>query len=271
MPNYNCLEIPKVLIYQQDLNDPAMDLWIDDLFSDLAKQLKFNSVLSQYLQLKNTDRRQQRQLNIVLLDQLLKLIKREDLWQYFTLNQHNRPCFLTPHLATKIDFNISHSSHKNINDFSQNLQKVTAVAIGLDWVGLDLEIKHQAKRNYLALAKRFSSPKELDFLQHSNNLEHDFFYLWTLREAVLKTKGFGVDRLRSLEHDFTQINCKFAPDNGLLVFNSELNFYLSLALPKQNFPKIEQNRWQYFNFSPKNKDNKINLIENLHFKTLNLN
>ena len=110
-------------------------------------------------------------------------------------------CFSTathgkPLLAQRqLQFNISHNKHW------------LCIALAAVPVGVDIEFTTEAPtRPWLALAKRFFTPHEYQYLtkQPASKLVHAFFQLWTQKEAVLKAHGGGISaglqRLDLLTH-----------------------------------------------------------------------
>jgi 4'-phosphopantetheinyl transferase len=109
----------------------------------------------------------------------------------FSTAAHGKPQ-LTQH---QLQFNISHSQHW------------LCIALATVPVGVDIEFSREAPtRPWLALAKRFFTPHEYQYLteQPADKLMHAFFQLWTQKEAVLKAHGGGISaglqRLDLLTH-----------------------------------------------------------------------
>lgn len=75
-----------------------------------------------------------------------------------------------------LHFNISHSG------------ELVALAIARTAIGLDLE-RIRMNRDLLGIARRFFSPAELRRVEED---EHEFFAIWTMKEAVVKAIGSGV-------------------------------------------------------------------------------
>ncbi|HIK37431.1 MAG: 4'-phosphopantetheinyl transferase superfamily protein [Geminocystis sp.] len=89
---------------------------------------------------------------------------------------------LTPGINSQgIRFNISHK-----HDY-------TIYALSLNPVGIDLE-KIEEKRRALAIAKRFFTSHEYEYLRKLNSQDTiiEFFRLWTAKEAYLKAIGEGI-------------------------------------------------------------------------------
>jgi 4'-phosphopantetheinyl transferase len=89
-----------------------------------------------------------------------------------------------PQLAggERIDFNLAHSGDLLL----------VAVARAIR-VGVDVE-RIRPLNDAQAIARRFFSPHEADWLQERQDAERDraFFRLWTRKEAVLKATGEGI-------------------------------------------------------------------------------
>jgi 4'-phosphopantetheinyl transferase len=86
---------------------------------------------------------------------------------------------LTGFSNQSIDFNVSHSGNLMVIAISENQR-----------VGIDLECVDWKIDAHAAASIVFSS-EEIDYL-HGNEYEPEMFYeIWTRKEAVLKTTGFG--------------------------------------------------------------------------------
>jgi 4'-phosphopantetheinyl transferase len=81
--------------------------------------------------------------------------------------------------GTSIDFNVSHSGNLMVIAISENHR-----------VGIDLECIDQ-KIDARAAASIVFSSEEIDYLHENENQPGKFFDIWTRKEAVLKTTGFG--------------------------------------------------------------------------------
>jgi 4'-phosphopantetheinyl transferase len=90
-----------------------------------------------------------------------------------------------PYLVTEnpIHFSITHSSDQ------------VAVAFSRKRVGLDLESFREVDAS--ALAARFFTPDEADWIDHSDDANL-FFRLWCSREAAIKADGRGLSKLLSI-------------------------------------------------------------------------
>ena len=86
-------------------------------------------------------------------------------------------------------------------------------------VGIDLEAERPV--NILALARRFFSREEAEFLETSQSLD-DFFRLWSCREAAIKADGRGLGALL----DVTKVGCGGNEDSteGILVTIEDVNW-----------------------------------------------
>ncbi len=83
-----------------------------------------------------------------------------------------------PYLDGPVDFNISHAG-----DY------VVAVATDHGKVGIDIE---QIRAIKLSEFASIFTQKELDQIAAASNLEHEFFTLWTQKEALIKGDGRGM-------------------------------------------------------------------------------
>lgn len=78
-----------------------------------------------------------------------------------------------------------------------------AVAMSDKFVGVDGEFFK--KRNFLDIAKEYFSFNEYKFLKSSLKLEIDFYTLWTLKEAYIKTFGKSIFDIKdSIEIDLNE-------------------------------------------------------------------
>ncbi len=81
-----------------------------------------------------------------------------------------------------IHFNVTHSHQWIGFSFSRHP------------IGLDIEFTAFQKRNFLAIARRFFTHNETEFLskQAEADLKTKFFTFWTQKEAILKAHGGGI-------------------------------------------------------------------------------
>lgn len=86
--------------------------------------------------------------------------------------------FLTD--APSLHFSLSHT------------QQIVSVFFSRQQVGVDLE--QERPLDTIALAQRFFSAEESDFLKHSSS-SLDFFRFWCAREAAIKADGRGMGQL----------------------------------------------------------------------------
>ncbi len=133
-------------------------------------------------------RHQCRRLAHLLLFQLLKIAgKSTALLSQIHRTESGRPYFLDE----RIDFNISHSG---------------------DWVAVILDIRKEEKsavgidiefpkiRNFTALMEHIALKEEIDWFHHQQDSLNAFYRCWCLREAVLKSQGFGIVKLSNVRH-----------------------------------------------------------------------
>lgn len=78
-------------------------------------------------------------------------------------------------------FNISHT------------QDAIVMVVANCEIGVDLEVSNQ-KRNVLRIAKRYFAADEYNYLVQSEQLNKDFYTLWTLKEAQVKRSSLGIAR-----------------------------------------------------------------------------
>jgi 4'-phosphopantetheinyl transferase len=101
-------------------------------------------------------------------------------WQ-FALNAHGKPRLAELHQANWLSFNISHS------------RGMVVCALCRDWdLGVDVEPLDEAHR--LDVAERFFTPGETAAIGRADGQERQeaFLKTWTLKEAVIKTRGEGL-------------------------------------------------------------------------------
>ena len=73
--------------------------------------------------------------------------------------------------------------------------EVVAAVFSMQPAGIDLE--QERALDVRALARRFFSPLEVEFLEQRQYLPGDFFRLWCCREAAIKADGRGLGQLLS--------------------------------------------------------------------------
>jgi 4'-phosphopantetheinyl transferase len=99
-------------------------------------------------------------------------------WQ-FSSNAHGKPELLSQPLKQAINFNLTHTDG------------LCACIITLDKsCGIDAE-NISRKNRFEAVAKRMFAEEEQQCLK-MNNIEQQFYYYWTLREAYVKARGTGL-------------------------------------------------------------------------------
>ena len=167
-------------------------------------------------------RHQCRRLAHLLLFQLLKISgKSTALLSQIQRTESGRPYFLDE----RIDFNISHSG---------------------DWVAVILDIRNEEKsavgidiefpkiRNFMALMEHIAPKEEIDWFHHQQDSLKAFYRCWCLREAVLKSQGFGIVKLSNVCHfpEQQKIFSDYCPQ-GKLWFTDELPVYLAAFVNHQ--------------------------------------
>lgn len=80
-----------------------------------------------------------------------------------------------------LEFNLSHSHQRAVLLLSRAPQAEGALGVDLEWIGRSVERD--------ALARRYFTPDESRFC-HGD--PERFFFLWTRKEAVLKSNGVGL-------------------------------------------------------------------------------
>lgn len=123
----------------------------------------------------------------------------------FSYSENAKPKLTTA--FDRISFNISHSGNN--------------LAILIDTqrsIGVDIEAEFRPPQVGIQLAKRFFHEEEVNFLKNAKSEEQSelFSWLWTLKEAVLKSSGTGIFSIESAPN-FTGILQK---NNG-----SRIQFY----------------------------------------------
>ena len=82
-----------------------------------------------------------------------------------------------------------------------------ALAYGKEELGLDVQVIEE-KRAVCALARRFFTAEETDFLAQQPDFTHGFFRIWTAKESYIKYLGTG---LQTPLHSFSVLS----PEEGL--------------------------------------------------------
>lgn len=156
-----------------------------------------------------------------LLWQLLqKAGENTALLQHIYYSSSGRPCAPESH----IDFNISHSG-----DWAAVLLHIKDPnSMQESAVGIDIE-SPQHQRDYTALLQYFAPTEEQNWFTQQPQAESAFYQTWCLREAILKSQGFGIVKLSEVQHfpEQAQIHSKYCP-TGQLLFSNQLPFYLAL-------------------------------------------
>lgn len=111
---------------------------------------------------------------------------------------------------------------ENIDDLffnGTNTKDLTAVIMSDSEVGIDAEFIK--KRNFFGIAEEYFSFNEYKLLKSSFKLEIDFFTLWTLKEAHIKTFGKKIFDIKdSIEIDLDE----------KIIYNADNLFFASFIL-----------------------------------------
>ena len=121
-------------------------------------------------------------------------------------SQKNGKPFL---LNSSLHFNISHTNNYIL------------MAVANSKIGIDVETvsKH---RNILKISKRYFSNSEHLTISQSDNIHHDFYTLWTLKEAQVKKSSQGI--AKGLKE------ATFMKKNGLWISDSFPNYFSTMYL-----------------------------------------
>lgn len=162
-----------------------------------------------------------------LLAQLLEYFKQPR----FLLSQIQRTASGRPYFANQpqLDFNISHSADWVAVVLAISDSDDSAVA-----VAIDIE-SSQKIRDFKGLMRFYASDEEYHWFDKQPQHESAFYRTWCLREAVLKSQGAGILKLRSVIHQpqQLQIQCDYAP-YGKVFFSNELPFYLAYFIQQHD-------------------------------------
>ena len=99
-------------------------------------------------------------------------------WQ-FSSGEHGKPELLSPSVAPGLRFNLTHTDGLSACVITLNRR-----------CGIDAENIHR-KNKLSAVARRMFAEEELAQLD-VKNIESQFYYFWTLREAYVKALGTGL-------------------------------------------------------------------------------
>ena len=99
-------------------------------------------------------------------------------------------------------------------------------------VGIDIEFPKI--RNFTALMEHIAPKEEIDWFHHQQDSLKAFYRCWCLREAVLKSQGFGIVKLSNVRHfpEQQKIFSDYCPQ-GKLWFTDELPVYLAAFVNHQ--------------------------------------
>src|SRR5262249_397343 len=98
----------------------------------------------------------------------------------FTSSEHGRPEIVSPEVAPRLRFSLSHT------------RTVVACAVGAE-LDIGLDVEDVARDAPLDVAERFA-PSERAALEAlpSHERKRRFFVYWTLKEAYAKARGLGL-------------------------------------------------------------------------------
>ena len=111
--------------------------------------------------------------------QLATLLDTDPRQLIFDVTANKKPILV----GADLHFNVSHTEHHWALLINQHHA-----------VGVDIESLHRSV-DFLALAKRFFSATEIQWLERTSDKQQSFFRLWTGKEALLKASGVGLDGL----------------------------------------------------------------------------
>ena len=83
------------------------------------------------------------------------------------------------------------SGTENIYVSVTHAENLLLVAVSERGIGIDAEYQGRCVRNFTALAKRYFTKEELDFLG-DNFTKDDFLHMWVKKEAQSKLTGRGI-------------------------------------------------------------------------------
>ena len=108
-----------------------------------------------------------------------------------------------PYIEGGPEFSLSHSG------------ELAVVAISLSPIGVDIEQKQQLT-DFLEIAEGFADAYELSNLASANGQLDYFFLLWTIKEALLKGLGVGLNMNPKTLHIGSArcAECTFITENG---------------------------------------------------------
>jgi 4'-phosphopantetheinyl transferase len=161
---------------------PWIQIW--SAFFDQENCLSFFHLLSEdekarVARLKDPDAASQQKISRGILRLLLgRYTGIEPKFLGFSYSEFGKPYLSNP-ANSKICFNLSHSG---------NLLLI-AVVKGKQ-IGIDVE-KYDGKIDISGIASMVFSPEEQSSLSRSKDTVHDFYELWTAKEAILKSTGLG--------------------------------------------------------------------------------
>ena len=177
-----------------------------------------------------------RRLAHFLLWQLLKTSQKPTaLLGRISRTERGRPQF--PLLD--IDFNISHSG---------------------DWVAVILHINENGEKS----AAHFAHHEEICWFQQQLDAQSEFYRIWCLREAILKSQGIGIVKLSEVIHhpETLQLHSAYCP-RGQLIFSDNLPFYLAFFVNQNTLTNIQYFTWHNDRLKPQTLLHKIHYDVNI--------
>lgn len=152
----------------------------------------------------------------------------------FSTGEHGKP-FLENYLGDlKLSFNLSHTKQYAMLAVTNHLD---------DWCQLGVDIEQNTRvRDYIALAKRFFHPKEIEqlLLVPKDQQQALFFKFWTAKEAFVKAIGRGVSfGLENFCVDLSGASSSMGKITHIknACKNNELNKYKTWQINYLNAPK----------------------------------
>ncbi|MFV2004557.1 MAG: 4'-phosphopantetheinyl transferase superfamily protein [Gammaproteobacteria bacterium] len=140
-------------------------------------------------------------------------------WQ-FSSNAHGKPELIQGTGLPVINFNLTHTDG------------LCACVVTLNMAcGIDAENIHR-KNRLDAIAQRMFAEEELAMLRKNKNIQHQFYDLWTLREAYVKALGTGL--AGSSKDFYFEVDAK----------------NLSACINFRNGKQAESSHWQFKLFEP---------------------
>lgn len=217
---------------------------IPDTFLDYAKP---KNILEQTLSERQIKKWKSRRMAYFLLNQLFEKFNLDT----HLLNQIEKTASGRPFIShPDIDFNISHSGDWVAIIFSYHNP--------LKAVGIDIEHPQKVRRfndllHYYASEQEITEILNPKILPELTSLDARFYLSWCLREAVLKSQGVGIVKLKEVTHSLSKqtLTTAYSP-SGHLHFYYQLPFYLAYFFEQSqsmlSLPILQQ--WHNNQFIP---------------------